>query len=169
MSGKTWVAGDHHFGHNNIIVFKDNSGNRIRPFSSIEEHDEVLIERHNAIVSDQDRVYMLGDVAINRHALKTLKRLKGRLVLVKGNHDIAKLKEYLPYFDDIRSCVVGGKDEGRYILSHIPIHPDCLGRFNVNIHGHLHQNKLEDKRYICVSLEHTNFSPIEIHQALRLQ
>ncbi len=169
---RTWVCADHHFGHRNILTFKGSDDKLIRGsvFNSIEEHDEGLIERHNALVDDSDRVYLLGDVAINRRCLHTVSRLKGRLVLVKGNHDIFKLNDYVQLFDDVRSYVVQKtKDGGKLILSHIPVHPDCLGRFGINIHGHLHQNKLDDPNYICVSLEHTNYEPIEIYKALELR
>ena len=170
MSGKTWVAADHHFGHVNILNFKRDDGTPLRPFKTIEEHDETIIERHNALVAPQDRVYMLGDVCINRRSLFLLSRLAGRLVLVKGNHDIFKIEDYLKYFDDIRAYVVQKDGDGnKVILSHIPVHPESINRFGTNIHGHLHYNKVDDKRYICVSLEHTNYSPIQVHQALKLR
>ena len=168
MSGKTWVAADHHFGHANILNFKRDDGTPLRPFKTIEEHDETIIERHNALVAPQDRVYMLGDVCINRRNLFLLSRLAGRLVLVKGNHDIFKIEDYLKYFDDIRAYVVQKDGDGnKVILSHIPVHPESINRFGTNIHGHLHYNKVDDKRYICVSLEHTNYSPIQVHEALK--
>jgi calcineurin-like phosphoesterase family protein len=70
----------------------------------------------------------------------------------------------------VRAYVVQkDKDGNKVILSHIPIHPDCLGRFGTNIHGHLHQNKLDDTRYKCVSLEHTDYKPIQIFEALKLR
>jgi calcineurin-like phosphoesterase family protein len=170
MSGRTWVAADHHFGHVNILTFKRDDGTMLRSFKNIEEHDETIIARHNERVDPSDRVYLLGDVVINRRNLFLLGRLRGRLVLVKGNHDTFALKDYLPFFDDIRSYVVQkDKDKNKVILSHIPIHPDSLGRFGTNIHGHLHYQKVEDSRYVCVSLEHTDYSPIEIHQALSLR
>ncbi len=43
----TWFIGDTHFGHKNIITFTDNKGNLIRPFESIEAHDESLIDNIN--------------------------------------------------------------------------------------------------------------------------
>lgn len=170
MSGKTWVVADHHFNHANIINFKRDDGTPLRPFKDIEEHNETIISRHNSVVKPEDRVYILGDFCMHRRNIHFAGRLNGRLVLVKGNHDIYKLKEYIPYFDDIRSYVVQKDQDGnKVILSHIPIHPDCIGRFGTNIHGHLHYNKIDDPRYVCVSLEHTQYSPIEIHTALKLR
>jgi calcineurin-like phosphoesterase family protein len=170
LSGNTWVAADHHFGHANILTFKREDGTLLRPFSSIEEHDETIVKRHNELVHPQDRVYLLGDVCINRRNRHILQRLNGRLVLVKGNHDIFKLNEYTPFFDDIRAYVVQKDQEGnKVILSHIPIHPDSLGRFGTNIHGHLHYQRIDDPRYVCVSLEHTDYRPIQIHEALKLR
>ena len=82
MSGRTWVAADHHFGHANILNFKREDGTPLRPFKTIEEHDETIIANHNALVRPEDRVYLLGDVCINRHSRHLLGRLAGRLVLV---------------------------------------------------------------------------------------
>lgn len=175
MPGRTWVAADHHFGHQNILTFKRDDGTLLRDFKDIEDHDETIIRLHNERVHPSDRVYMLGDVVMHRRNRHVLGRLNGRLVLVKGNHDIFKLAEYTPFFDDIRAYVVQKDGDGnKVILSHIPVHPESLGRFGTNIHGHLHYNKVrldngeEDTRYKCVSLEHTNFAPIQIHEALKL-
>lgn len=170
MSGNTWVAADHHFSHRNILTFKREDGSPLRDFKTIEEHDETIIANHNAVVDPQDRVYLLGDLCFHKRNLSILDRLNGRLVLVKGNHDVLKLNHYLPFVDDIRAYVVQKDQDGhKVILSHIPIHPDSVGRFGTNIHGHLHYQKINDERYVCVSLEHTNYSPIEIHTALKLR
>lgn len=181
MSGKTWVVADLHVGHPNIVNFKRADGSKLRPWEDHEQHDLDIIKFWNELVSDQDRVYLLGDICIRRQALWKVGELKGRKVLVKGNHDIFKLKDYLPYFDDIRAYVVGKmKDDRRYVLSHVPVHPDSLIRFGVNIHGHLHSGRVRknrplggskyeegnegevDERYICVSLEHTDWRPVEL-------
>lgn len=164
---RTFVCADTHFGHRNILSFKREDGSPLRPFTSIEEHDDELVSRWNAVVKDEDRVYLLGDVVINRKALQTLHRLKGRKCLVKGNHDIFKLQDYTPYFDDIRAYVVQKYEERKVILSHIPIHEDSVGRYGVNVHGHLHSNKIDDPRYICVSMEHINYTPVVLQDLLK--
>lgn len=138
---------------------------KLRPWDTPEEMDEEMVKRWNAVVKPNDRVYHLGDVVINRKALHTLGRLNGRKVLIKGNHDIFKLQDYLPYFDDIR----GSHKLDNFILSHIPIHAESLARWSQgNIHGHLHSNNVmlpnglaRDMRYTCVCVEQINFTPIE--------
>jgi len=171
---ETWFCSDHHFGHRNIINFKDNEGKPTRPFSTWEEMDETMIRNHNAVVNPTDRVYFLGDVAINRSQLKTLARLKGRKVLIKGNHDVFKLKDYTPYFEDIRAYKIYPKYG--IICSHIPVHPHQIShRFGYNVHGHLHQNIITkhekwttpDERYLNVSMERINYTPITFEEVLK--
>ena len=69
------------------------------------------------------------------------------------------------------------------ILSHIPLHPESLGRFGTNIHGHLHANrvmmpgwtkkagntKVVDPRYWCACVEQLpDFAPILFEDAIKL-
>jgi len=88
---------------------------------------------------------------------KVFAELNGTKILIKGNHDNLKLSQYQQIFKDIRSYHI----LDNFILSHIPIHPDSLYRWKANIHGHLHANKIDDPRYINISVEHTNFTPID--------
>lgn len=179
---KTFVIADTHFGHKNVITFKDSNDEIIRKFGSIEEHDNHIKSCWNSVVTPGDTVYHLGDVVINRKALPILNELNGRKVLVKGNHDIFKIKDYLEYFDDVRAYKV--LPEHRIILSHIPIHRHCLDRWNLNIHGHLHHNIVKkelillgqgiieqtlvpDEKYMCVSVDQTNYYPLDLQQLIK--
>jgi len=158
-----------HLGHANILNFKRDDGTRLRSFNSVEEMDEHIIGNWNRVVNSKDRVYMLGDVVINRRSMDTLNRLNGRKVLIKGNHDIFPAKEYLAYVDDVRGYhVLDGM-----LLSHIPVHPDSIGRFGCNIHGHLHYrevliNNKVDPRYFNVSVERINYKPISFEECKTL-
>lgn len=147
---------DTHFGHGNILNFKDKNDKPVRPYSCVEEMDEVLIKNWNSVVRPQDKIYHLGDVAIPRKGLDCLARCNGDKVLIRGNHDIFRLKDYIKYFRDVRGYLV----LENYLASHIPVHPDSKGRFKKNIHGHLHTNNLDDGFYINVSVEQINFTPI---------
>lgn len=159
---KTFLISDTHFGHSNILTFKRGDGSPLRVFNNIHEHDEYLIEQWNNTVSVNDKVYHLGDVGFkNFTALEfILKRLNGTKVLIKGNHDGFKLSQYSKYFKDVRGSHVLDK----FVLTHIPIHPESIARWKANIHGHLHANSLKDPKYFNVSVEQINYKPIDFEE-----
>ena len=170
-----FLTSDTHFGHLGVCKFTKSDGvTKLRPWDTPEEMDEEMVKRWNEVVKPNDKVYHLGDVVINRRALKTLHRLNGDKVLIKGNHDIFKLTDYTEHFRDIRGYhVMNGM-----ILSHIPMHEESLGRFGVNIHGHLHANRVMrikhkgatpevDVRYHCVCVEQTDFTPILFEDVIK--
>lgn len=76
-TGKIFYISDTHFGHSGIIRY-DN-----RPFMTVEEMDETIIQRWNDVVSDADMVYVLGDFSWYKEeeTLKILDRLSGHKVL----------------------------------------------------------------------------------------
>lgn len=171
----TWLVSDTHFGHAGVCRFMREDGvTKLRPWDDPEEMDEFMIKAWNDVVRPADKVYHLGDVVINRRALKTLSRLNGDKVLIRGNHDIFRDDEYREYFRELRAYhVLNGM-----ILSHIPVHESSLGRFGTNIHGHLHASRVKkargvdaktgtvlysneiDPRYHCVCVEQTGYAPI---------
>jgi calcineurin-like phosphoesterase family protein len=161
MTHKSFVTSDTHFGHKNILTFTDDEGKLTREFDSVEEMDEHMVDNWNRIVRPVDKVYHLGDVAIQKKSISIVERLNGKKILIKGNHDIFSLKEYAKYFKDVRAYRMF-PGEG-FILSHIPIHPRQLqGRWRYNIHGHLHQNLVGDERYINVCVEQTDYEPVDL-------
>ncbi len=162
-----FLVSDTHFGHAGVCRFTHGDTDvKIRPWTDPDEMDEAMVKMWNETVKPTDKVYHLGDVVINRKALKIMHRLNGDKVLIRGNHDIFRDDEYREHFRELRAYhVMNGM-----ILSHIPLHPESLGRFGVNIHGHLHTNrvmidngyggKVIDPRYHCVCVEQTDFRPI---------
>jgi calcineurin-like phosphoesterase family protein len=177
-----FLVSDTHFGHAGVCRFMRNDGvTKLRPWDNPEEMDEFMIKAWNETVRPNDKVYHLGDVVINRKALTTLARLNGDKVLIRGNHDIFRDDEYRKYFRELRAYhVMNGM-----ILSHIPVHEASLGRFGVNIHGHLHSNRVMkargidaktgtalysndiDPRYHCVCVEQTDFAPILFEDVIK--
>lgn len=170
---RCWIYSDPHFYHHGIVKFLRHDGTKLRPWDDANLMSEEMIEWYNEVVHPEDRVYILGDLAMTRAALdKSLPRLMGRKILVKGNHDTDKLSYYTRFFDDIRAYV----PKKGFVLSHIPIHPGSLSRWSLNIHGHLHAGKVplnegkfegpDDRRYYCACVEHTNYRPILLDQIL---
>lgn len=164
----TFLTSDTHFGHRLMCKVDESTGCTYRPWDTIEEMNEALVDNWNSIVRPKDTIYHLGDVVINRSVLPILSRLNGKKILIKGNHDVFRAEEYLQYFTDLRgSATLDGM-----ICTHIPIHPNSLERWGKNIHGHLHTHNVmredwyngiyPDPRYLCVSVEQTDYTPISL-------
>ncbi len=178
-----WLTSDQHWSHKGVCHFLRDDGTKLRPWDHPDEMDAEMLELWNQTVKPKDKVYVLGDWCINRRALSIGPKLNGDKVLIKGNHDVFRLEEYTDTFRDIRAChVLKGPN---VILTHIPVHPNQLQRFKGgNIHGHLHAHRVmntvgisyrgdgfvehlnPDPRYLCVSVEHTEFKPILLERAL---
>lgn len=171
---------DLHYDHENILNFLDNSGMPLRPFASLDEMQATICHNWNKTVSNSDTIYVLGDVTIGRteKSLSFLETLRGRKILVRGNHDKAKLSHYSKYFVDIRAYDI----KPGIICSHIPIHTDSIERFGINVHGHLHinevytkdprfmpegENAVKDKRYLNVCCEKVNYTPISYEEIIK--
>lgn len=181
---KIWVSSDPHLGHDKILTFKRGDGSPLRDFKDISEHDEMIVRYHNELVLPTDHWYCLGDVAIKKHNLATIRRLNGHKRLVRGNHDIFRTRDYIDVgFEEIYGCRVW--PEHKTIFTHIPIHPASLKRGWVNVHGHTHSNFVtkikdwnddnfsgtsgeshvqrevdRDERYRCVSMEQIDYKPV---------
>ena len=170
MRENVFITSDTHFSHNNMLKFTREDGSRLRPWNSLEEMDEALIENWNKVVRPNDKVYHLGDVVMKHKALQIVERLHGRKTLIMGNHDIFDSEKYLKYFKVLRACRVLDK----FIMTHVPIHTSQLGRFKAIVHGHLHSHSIDDPRYFnaCVDFPgnayypSNNFIPIPIEEVI---
>lgn len=164
MAEKIWFISDLHFGHKNIIQYCG------RPFSSVKEMEEKLVENWNRRVKKFDRVFCLGDFALcgKEKIIDLGRQLNGRKILILGNHDGASLNTYYAAgFEMVSKFPILW--EGRFLLSHEPIN-DCP---YINIHGHIHDKRIEDcsdtywgviEHYINVSVDAINYEPIEFRE-----
>lgn len=147
-----YVIADLHLGHSNLAVE--------RGFSTVEEHDNLIIDNWNKIITKNDTVWILGDITMEKDLYEQyLPKLKGMKNVILGNHD---MPQHIPSMLKYVNKIAGMFDYKEGTLTHCPIHPMELnkGRFKFNIHGHIHEEKIDDDRYICVSVEHTNYTPV---------
>lgn len=139
-----YLTSDWHFGHNKDFLYEP------RGFKTIKEHNQKLIENHNSIVNDDDDVYVLGDLMLSdpKEGLKCISQLKGKIHLIRGNHDTdRKMEMYqmLPNIVEICgwSTMLKYKKYSFY-LSHWPtmtpnIEKESLKQTVINLFGHTHQ------------------------------
>jgi calcineurin-like phosphoesterase family protein len=153
---------DTHFGHANIIKYSQ------RPFTSVEEMNEVMVQRWNTVVRPGDHVYHLGDVAFNRPSLQIVRRLVGKKRLILGNHDQERMQDYAAVgFQKI----MGARVFGGVLFTHYPVHPMSAGdngndlvKIKGNAHGHIHERSAPVGPYVNLSVEWTDYNPVSLEE-----
>lgn len=172
--GNTWYTSDLHLGHANIITYS------ARPFRSVKEMNDALIERWNDVVSADDTVWVLGDVALGKIAktLPLVSLLKGTKRLVPGNHDRCwpghrkGVEAWRRRYEDV-GLIVHSEivRRGEWLLSHLPYEGDSHDddRFErrrpvddgrVLLHGHVHERWRVNGRMINVGVDVWDFTPV---------
>ncbi len=145
-------------------------------------HDEHLIEEWNKVVNKKDLTYILGDVTMEtaQHYYQ-LDRLKGRKIVVLGNHDMIRdVRELMKYVENVAGMV----DYKGCCLTHSPIHPNEVHFYRANIHAHIHENELDEcivkdryrdhdsvlqttlHKYVNVDAKLINFRPKSLEELL---
>lgn len=133
-----YYIADTHLGHDNIRKLSN------RPFNTVEEMDEVIINNWNRRVADNDDIYILGDFSYKgKDPISYLKQLKGRKHLIVGNHDgkLLKSPDCEKYFVEIVDIKMV-QDNGRQIVCcHYPmVEWNGYYRNVLHFYGHIHNN-----------------------------
>lgn len=137
-----FFTSDTHFNHANILRFCN------RPWESIEEHDQALIENWNSVVSPDDTVFHLGDFVFGGFPKwkEIAEQLNGHIYLIRGNHDDKQMTAGIQtLFEDClyqARILVDGKT---VYLNHFPFL--CFGHgdpkiykdsYSIQLFGHIH-------------------------------
>lgn len=164
MTHEKWFISDTHFFHANILKFTGDDGKRIRPFDSLEEMHEYMIDKWNSVVKDGDYVYHLGDVTFQYHGAfnNLMSRLKGDKRLIVGNHD--KIWNPALQMNFQKVDLWKGFKEHNFTASHIPLRLESLRDGAFNVHGHIHQRSSPTPNHINVSVEVRNYTPVNIDE-----
>ena len=167
-----YLTSDLHFCHDKDFVWKE------RGFNSIDEMNEAIIANWNATVTEEDIVYILGDLVLNdlEKGLECINRLRAkRIYCLTGNHDTAtKLNAYCKYTKiyPIGYTTVIKQGKKSFYLSHYPTMtgngaeqhaPWCL-------HGHTHsKDKFEFFDYRCYNcgLDAHNNTPVRLDKIIK--
>lgn len=153
---------DTHFYHKNVILYCN------RPFNSIDEMNEALIENWNRRVSPSDTIYHLGDFAFAKpnKIEGILQRLNGKKVLIMGNHDrcMRDLHSYFEYVTNYHELRV---DDKMFVLSHYPFARWNKGHHgSFMLHGHEHGSYKTYGRILDVGVDNCNYAPITLDEVV---
>lgn len=132
-----YYISDLHFGHKNAIKF-DN-----RPFENVDDMDVSLIRLWNCKVSDEDHVYIVGDLCYRngRKEQWYLRQLSGHKHLILGNHDVKlqKNEEAMSYFESVDQIKIIKDVERDIVLCHFPLASWPMEHYGSwHIYGHVH-------------------------------
>ena len=137
-----YFTSDLHLGHENVLKWR-------KVFSSIEEMDNILISNWNHRVHANDFVIIIGDLIFrnNNSAKEYLSSLKGKKILVKGNHDTEWIKEFsdnqiAEYFEGIYDIYSMKRNGVKLRFCHYPmIAWESSRHESILICGHIHDRK----------------------------
>lgn len=139
-----FFTSDTHFWHENILKFCN------RPFSSVEEMNDTIIDNWNKLVGENDIVFHLGDFCFcgSDKFEKIIEKLNGHIYLILGNHDWKTIRNH--YFSKFKGIYqqLSIKVDGRKIyLNHFPFL--CYdGSYKNNpvwaLSGHIHICKIRN-------------------------
>ena len=162
-----YYISDLHFGHGNIIKLCK------RPFKNLEKMNETLIKNWNSKVTNNDKVYIIGDLFFRNqeNPEEILSKLKGKKYLIVGNHDKSWLKKVdtSKYFESIDNLLVFSNGKNKVTLCHYPMmsfEGDYL------IYGHIHNNKNAEywnllknmDNALNASAEINNYEPVTFNE-----
>lgn len=160
-----YFTSDLHLGHDNIIRFCN------RPFGSVDEMNDRIIQNYNSIVHKNDLVYILGDLTYKisvKESNNLIQQLKGRKVLIRGNHD---LKYDSSLFEDILDYKEFNQDKVKYVLMHYPLMSwnDSYKNKSIHLHGHIHsqyvynlKNRHDFVLRYDVGVDANNYYPVSL-------
>ena len=171
-----WLTGDTHFYHENILRFCS------RPFDTIGEHDEALINNWNSVVSKDDSVYHLGDLTLGGHAqaVNVLCRLNGdvRILAYPFHHDRRWLGPILK--GKVTHTATGvvvleqqivrlSLGETNVYLCHFPLGEWPQKHYGaVHAHAHSHGNYKGEGRIVDVGVDCHGYFPVSIERVVQI-
>ena len=130
-----------------------------RPFKNVDEMHGVILNNWNSRVTNGDTVYILGDISNrgkNEDLIALVARLKGKKVLIVGNHEDIRDYRYKQLFHAIYDYLEitdhADKQPYKLVLCHYPILM-WNGQHNgtILLYGHLHDSIEEAYFKKCLS------------------
>lgn len=152
---QTLFTSDLHIGHKNIHKYR-------KEVDTYQQNTEFMMQKLSEL-NKRTTLWVLGDFLFNSpdyyKLVQQIKSMPFQLKLVMGNHDSRKL--YSDFADQVQLPLISYKSKW---ISHCPIHTDEMRFRKGNIHGHLHERSLPDKRYLNVNIDVNNYDFISLEQ-----
>lgn len=158
----TWLVADWHLGEDRFDIMQ-------RPFTDAQEHVDVMVANHNALVKPDDFVYVNGDVLYQKANpavyMPQIARFNGHKVLLRGNHDRVFCNDaFSPYFDEIHAEGVGVDVELDGLPCHLVHYPTLAVKDRFNIVGHIHSAWKFQLNSLNIGVDVHHFHPVNANK-----
>lgn len=169
---KIYVTSDLHFGHDREFIWK------VRGYDSVDSMNIDLISKWNNTVTDEDDVYVLGDLMLGSPMnIEYIELLRGKLHIVLGNHDTKKREEMYKELNNMVevACAIRlDYKKYHFFMTHYPcltgnLEKEHLRQMTLNLYGHTHQktNFYEDRPYMYhVGVDSHDGYPVDLDQVI---
>lgn len=174
-SNEVFFTSDLHFCHDKEFIWK------ARGFNNVIEMNEAIVSNWNSLISNDDHVYVLGDLMLggsSNPGLEYLKQLNGNIHIVIGNHDSEKRIELYKAIPNVVEIVYAAKvkyDGYNFYLTHMPcltgnLEKESLKQMTLNLSGHTHskQKFFYDLPYVYnVAVDAHDCKPVPITEIIK--
>jgi calcineurin-like phosphoesterase family protein len=151
-----YFTSDEHYGHDNIRAYSN------RPFDSVQEMDNELISRHNAIVKKNDTVIHAGDFSLIHNYIKVydkyISKLNGKHIFLKGSHDYWLPENHITIYQK--------KIYNKYIVvCHYAMRVWARSHYNsYMLHGHSHGTLKPIGKQLDIGVDNNNYYPFSFKE-----
>lgn len=175
-----WFTSDEHHGHRNALTGWLDRATGVstqppRPWSTLEDMTEGIIDRHNSVVKRGDNIFHLGDMFWRTldvdKAIEIMGRLNGQHFYILGNHE--ELMEEAGRSQTIRQQFVWVRDYAKIkpfkglsvVLSHYAHRVwDGSHKGTYHAYGHSHGAIPNFGRSMDVGVDCNDFYPVSLDQ-----
>ena len=153
-----WFTADEHYFHRNIIKYCD------RPFDSVEEMNQEMIDRFNSVVGKDDITIHAGDFGLGtKSSIKNvIAQLNGSHTFLLGSHDRWLNKNTMTIYQR--------KFNGTMIVvCHYCMRTWALSHYNSwHLYGHSHGTLPSIGKSMDIGVDTNNFFPYSLNDIERI-
>lgn len=164
---KVWFTADQHFGDERLIGYG-------RPFDSVKQMNDIIVENYNKLVGPDDIVFHLGDIVYDYSKASNFysaAKLSGEKYLIRGNYDTndRDLTAFKIFYKDnivdkINLDLSTNNGTFRFHLNH---YPRNVSSERFTLCGHVHAGRKLWRNALNVGVDCWGFRPVSLEQVLK--
>ena len=172
-----YFTSDWHLGHKNIIKYSN------RPFATVNEMDDTIIENMISLLKKDDELYYLGDLYWDKHSFwkfyNHFPKNECKFYWVIGNHDRHQISYHQQkhHFTEIRDIIETKIQDHHVVCCHYPMTTwnrshhgawHLFGHHHVASHGTAELDQHITGKMFNVNCEFNNYKPYSENKIIKI-